>query len=60
MIDSIWTFIQTLGKGIVQGFNQFIENDFHSYIPLFIVAAVVVAVSLLLKIIRKIKTKIRQ
>ena len=32
-------FFQTLGKGIVQGFNQFITNDLKSYIPLFIIAA---------------------
>jgi hypothetical protein len=57
MLERIWTFIQTLGKGIVQGFNQFIENDLQNYIPLFITAAVIVAVSLLQRIIRKIKTK---
>ena len=33
-------FIQTLGKGIVQGFSQFITNDLSSYVPLFIIAAV--------------------
>jgi hypothetical protein len=33
-------FFQTLGKGIAQGFNQFITNDLKSYIPLFIIAAV--------------------
>jgi len=35
-------FFQTLGKGIVQGFNQFITNDLESYIPLFIIAAVLI------------------
>ena len=33
-------FIQTLGKGIVQGFSQFITYDLNSYVPLFIIAAV--------------------
>ena len=27
-------FMQTLGKGIMQGINQFIDNDLHNYIPL--------------------------
>jgi len=38
MID----FIQTLSKGIVQGFRQFITNDLSSYVPLFIIAAVLI------------------
>ena len=50
-------FMQTLGKGIVQGFNQFIQNDLKSYIPLFVFAAVVVLFTLLKKIFQKIKTK---
>ena len=36
----IMEFIQTLGKGIAQGFSQFITNDLSSYVPLFIIAAV--------------------
>ena len=35
-------FIQTLGKGIVQGFLQFITNDLSSYVPLFILAAIII------------------
>ena len=35
-------FIQTLSKGIVQGFRQFINNDLSSYVPLFIIAAVLI------------------
>ena len=35
-------FIQTLSKGIVQGFRQFITNDLSSYVPLFIIAAVLI------------------
>ena len=35
-------FIQTLGKGIVQGFRQFIDNDLSSYVPLFIIAAILI------------------
>ena len=35
-------FFQTLGKGISQGFEQFITNDLASYIPLFIIAAVLI------------------
>ena len=37
-------FIQTLGKGIVQGFRQFITNDLSSYVPLFILAAIIIIV----------------
>ena len=35
-------FIQTLGKGIVQGFRQYIDNDLSSYVPLIIIAAVLI------------------
>ena len=49
-------FMQTLGKGIMQGLNQFIDNDLQNYMPLFVIAAVVLAV-FLKKIIQIIKTK---
>ena len=48
-------FFQTLGKGIVQGFNQFITNDLESYIPLFIIAAVLIIAVLLRNSIHKHK-----
>jgi hypothetical protein len=35
-------FFQTLGKGIIQGFDQFITNDLQSYVPLFIIAIVLI------------------
>ena len=47
--------MQTLGKGIVQGTKQYIDNDLQDYIPLFVFAAVVLAVFLIKKIIQKIK-----
>jgi len=50
-------FMQTLGRGIIQGFNRYIENDLQDQIPLFIFAGVVLFISLLMKIYRKIKTK---
>ena len=50
-------FMQTLGRGIMQGFNQFIDNDLQTYMPLFVIAAVVLAGFLIKKIIQKIKTK---
>ncbi len=50
-------FMQTLGKGIMQGLNQFIDNDLQNYMPLFVIAAVVLAVFLIKKIIQIIKTK---
>ena len=52
-MESIWTFIQTLGNGIVQGFNQFVANDLKSYVPLFIFAGVLIVISQIWKIIRK-------
>ena len=48
-------FMQTLGKGIMQGFNQFIDNDLQTFMPLFVIAAVVLAVFLIKKIVQKIK-----
>ena len=50
-------FMQTLGKGIMQGFNQFIDNDLQDFMPLFVIAAVALAVFLIKKIIQKIRTK---
>lgn len=46
-------FIQTLCKGVAQGFSQFITNDLHNYVPLFIFAAVVLIGSFLWKMIKK-------
>ena len=54
-MEKIWIFFQTLGKGVVQGFKQFVTNDLGNYVPLFIFAAIVLIGSLLLKIIRKYK-----
>ena len=48
-MEQIWTFFQTLGKGIVQGIKQFVTNDLGNYVPLFIFAAIVLIGSLLLK-----------
>ena len=50
-------FFQTLGKGVMQGFNQFIDNDLQDFMPLFVIAAVALAVFLIKKIIQKIRTK---
>ena len=51
MMEQIWTFIQTLGKGIVQGFSQYIDNDLKDYIPMFVIAAVLLLFVLLKKVI---------
>ena len=56
-MDQIWTFFQTLGKGVVQGIKQFVTNDLENYVPLFIFAAVILIGILLLRIIRKYKHK---
>ena len=52
-MDQIWTFFQTLGKGVVQGIKQFVTNDLENYVPLFIFAAVVIIGSWLWKMIKK-------
>ena len=57
MIDQIWTFIQTLCKGTVQGVSQFVSNDLKDYIPLFIFAGVMIVVSLSKDLIRKLRNK---
>jgi len=56
-MERIWTFMQTLGKGIIQGTKQYIDNDLQNYVPLFLFAAVALAVFFIKKIIQKIKTK---
>jgi hypothetical protein len=56
-MEQIWTFIQTLAKGIKQGFNQYIDNDLHDQIPLFIIAAVLIVFVLVKKLIVKNKNK---
>ena len=55
MMEQIWTFIQTLGKGIVQGFNQYVDNDLRDYVPLFVIAAVLIVFVLLKKGIERFK-----
>jgi hypothetical protein len=57
MMEQLWTFIQTLCKGTVQGVNQYIDNDLRDYIPLLIFAALVVLFTLIKRIIRKNKSK---
>ncbi len=53
MMETIWTFVQTLGKGIIQGVKQFISNDLQDYVPLFILAALFIIATLFQKIIKK-------
>ena len=56
MMEQIWTFIQTVVKGVNQGTMQYIENDLESYMPYFIVSAVILVYALLKRLIQKIKT----
>ena len=53
----MWEFMETLGKGIIQGFNQYIDNDLRSYIPFFIIALLILVGRMLYMIIRKYKSK---
>lgn len=50
-------FVRTLCKGIAQGFGQFISNDLKSYVPLFIIAAAIIIVVLIINLIIKIKNR---
>ncbi len=52
-MEQIEQFVKTLGKGIVQGFNQFIDRDLNSYVLLFIIAAVLLVAKFVYGIIRK-------
>ena len=54
-MEQIWTFIQTLCKGVIEGVKQYIDNDFQDHVTLLIFAALVVVVSLIMKIIKKKK-----
>ena len=56
-MEQIWTFIRTLCKGTLQGIQQYIDNDLENYIPLFVIAAVLLLFTLINKIIRKYKTR---
>ena len=49
--------IQTLAKGVIQGVKQFITNDLESYLPLFIIAGVLIVFVLLKDLIQKIRNK---
>ena len=49
--------IQTLAKGVIQGVKQFITNDLESYLPLFIIAGVLIVFVLLKNLIQKIRNK---
>ena len=49
----MWEFMVTLGKGIIQGFKQYIDNDLKDYIPLFIIALLILIASTVSRLIRK-------
>ena len=49
--------IQTLAKGVIQGVKQFIANDLETYLPLFVIAGVMIVVSLSKDLIRKLRNK---
>ena len=50
-------FMQTVGKGVIQGVRQYIDNDLENYIPFFIVSTVLLVGSLIWKMIKKSKNK---
>ena len=57
MLDQLWTFIQTLGKGILQGFRQYIDNDLQDQLPLIIFAVVAITAIVLKGIYKKLKNR---
>ena len=50
-------FMQTIGKGIIQGVKQYIDNDLSSYVPFFIIALVILVGYQVMRNIRKYKSK---
>lgn len=57
MLDQLWTLMQTLGKGILQGFRQYFDNDLQDQLPLIVIAAVVIIAVVLKGIYKKIKNR---
>ena len=57
MLDRLWTLIQTLGHGILQGFKQYIDNDLSDQLPLVIFAAVAIVATLLWRMYKKFKNR---
>ena len=57
MMETLWTFMQTLGKGVLQGVKQFISYDLQDYVPLFILAAIFIIATLFQKMIKKNKKR---
>jgi hypothetical protein len=53
----MFEFLRTLCKGVSQGVGQFVTNDLESYVPLFIIAAVLIIVVLIKNLIVKIKNR---
>ena len=49
--------IQKLAKGVIQGVKQFIANDLETYLPLFVIAGVLIVFVLLKDLIQKIRNK---
>jgi len=49
--------IQTLAKGVIQGVKQFITNDLEGYLPLFIIAGVLIVFVLLKDLIQILRNK---
>ena len=49
--------MQTLGKGILQGFKQYIDNDLQDQLPLIVFAIVAIVAILLLRIYKRIKNR---
>ena len=50
-------YMQTVGKVIIQGVREYIDNDLENYIPFFIFAAIFLIASLIRKMIKKSKNK---
>ena len=57
MLDQLWTLMQTLGKGILQGIRQYIDNDMKDQLPLIVIAAVVIIAVVWKGIYKKIKNR---
>ena len=45
-------YMQTVGKGIIQGVRQYIDNDLENYIAFFIFSAIFLIASLIWKMFK--------
>ena len=51
-METFFTFVRSMTKGIFQGINQYITNDLPSHLLLFIAACVIVIIHFAIKLFK--------